>query len=54
MVTSATIFDIRGRKISEVAVRNQSAYQINLSDMEAAIYFIEITTESGIVRKRVV
>ena len=54
IVTSAKVFDIRGRIISEVDFSNQGSYQIDLSAMEAAIYFIDITTESGTVNKRVI
>ena len=53
ILTSATIFDIRGRKIFEVDFRNQTNYQIDLSSMETAVYFIEIATDDGTVMKRV-
>ena len=53
IVTAATVYDIRGRKVSEVDFRNQTNYQIDLSAMEAALYFIEIATENGTVMKRV-
>jgi surface protein len=52
-VTSATVYDIRGRKVSEVDFRNQTNYQIDLSSMEVAFYFVEIRTENGTVMKRV-
>ncbi len=53
IVTSATVYDIGGRIVSEVDFRNQTAYQIDLSSMEAALYFIEIATENGTVTKQV-
>ena len=53
MVTSATIFDIRGRKTSEVNFESQTSYQIDLGSLEGAVYFIEIKTEDGTVTKRV-
>tara|TARA_R110000772_G_scaffold211163_2_gene321834 strand:- start:1166 stop:2413 length:1248 start_codon:yes stop_codon:yes gene_type:complete len=52
-IISATVYDIRGRKVSEVDFRNQSIYQIDMSQLETALYFVEITTESGTVTKRV-
>jgi hypothetical protein len=52
-LNSATIFDIRGRKVSEVDFRNQTNYQIDLSSMGVAVYFIEIATDDGTVMKRV-
>jgi hypothetical protein len=54
IVTSAAIYDIRGRKVSEVDFRNQTNYKIDLSDLEAAVYFINIATENGTVTKRVI
>ena len=53
IVTSATVYDIRGRKVSEVDFNNQVDYQIDLSKLEAALYFVEIATESGTATKRV-
>jgi hypothetical protein len=54
IVTSATVYDIRGRKVSEVDFRNQTNYRVDLSTMEVGIYFIDIITESGTVTKRVI
>ena len=54
IVTSAAVYDIRGRIVSEVNFSNQTNYQIDLSSMEAALYFIDIVTESGTVNKRVI
>jgi len=53
MLTSATVYDIRGRKVSEVDFRNKSNYQIDMSKLETALYFVEITTDKGIVTKRI-
>ena len=53
-MTSATVYDIQGRKVSEVDFRNQTNYQIDLPKLESALYFVEITTESGTVTKRIV
>jgi surface protein len=53
IVTSAMVYDIAGRIVSKVDFRNKTSYQIDLSDMEAAVYLIEIATENGTVMKRV-
>ncbi|GHC56156.1 GEVED domain-containing protein [Ulvibacter litoralis] len=53
-VTSATVHDIRGRKVSEVNFRNRTNYQIDLSKLESAVYFVTIVTESGTLTKRVI
>ena len=53
-ISSAKVYDIRGRKVSEVNFRNQISYKIDLSNMEPAVYFIDITTEIGTITKRVI
>lgn len=52
-VNSAIVYDVQGRKLSEVNFRNRTNYQIDISEMEAAVYFIDIITEGGTVKKRV-
>jgi len=54
IVTSAKVFDIRGRSVSQVNFSDQTNYQVDLSSMEVGVYFIDIATESGTVKKRVV
>ena len=53
IVTSALVYDIRGRKVSEVDFRNRATYQIDLTKLESALYFVEISTENGTVTKRI-
>jgi hypothetical protein len=53
-VTSAAVYDIRGRKVSEVEFTNKTNYRIDLSRVYYAIYFIEIFTENGSLTKRIV
>ena len=52
-MTSAKVYDLRGREVSEVNFNNQVDYQIDLSNLEAALYFVEIATEDGTVTKRI-
>jgi hypothetical protein len=53
VVTSATVYDLRGRSVSEMDFRNTTSYQIDLSAMEPGLYFIKIATESELVMKRI-
>jgi hypothetical protein len=53
-VTSAIVYDLRGRVVAEKLFTTQGTYQIDLSKLETAMYFVEITTESGTLTKRVV
>jgi hypothetical protein len=54
IVTSATVYDIRGRKVSQVNFSDQTNYQVDLSSMEVGVYFIDIASENGTVQKRLV
>tara|TARA_R110002110_G_scaffold90627_3_gene235453 strand:+ start:2245 stop:4986 length:2742 start_codon:yes stop_codon:yes gene_type:complete len=54
IVTSATVYDISGRKVKEVNFNNQSNYQVDLSSIKTGVYFINIATESGTITKRVI
>jgi hypothetical protein len=53
-VQSATIYDIRGRKVNEVQFTPEKNYQIDMSLLDASIYFIKITSESGSITKRII
>ncbi|MEZ4875867.1 MAG: T9SS type A sorting domain-containing protein, partial [Flavobacteriaceae bacterium] len=52
-IEKMVIYDIQGRKILEQAVQSNNA-QIDLSHLNSAVYFVEITTEKGVVNKRIV
>jgi len=67
-VQSVEIFDVYGRKVGEKfpsvipsAVRNPEQYgqqadgvTINISHLPAGIYFVKITTENGIITKKII
>jgi hypothetical protein len=53
-VKSATVYDIQGRKVSEVDFSNTTSYQVDLSNLEAAIYLVSILTDNGVINKRVI
>jgi hypothetical protein len=53
-VKSATVYDLRGRKVSEVDFSNTTSYQVDLSNLEAAIYLVSILTDNGVINKRVI
>jgi len=48
------IFDIYGRKMSQVSNLTSSIHLINISHLPAGIYFVKISTETGIVTQKVV
>ena len=53
-VTSATIFDIRGRQVGVYTFNDGDVTQINVSEFETAMYFIEINTNVGTITKRII
>jgi len=53
-ITSIEVYDVRGRKLNDVIVNAQGNYIMDVSELETAVYFVTVTTESGSVTKRVV
>ncbi len=54
VVTSARIFDIRGRLINQVVFNNPTEYKLDVSNLESAVYFVRIITENGTITKRII
>jgi len=50
---SVEVFDIRGRKITSTMVNSQNSYQLDMSALESAVYFVKISTNVGEIIKRV-
>ncbi len=53
-VLNATIYDIRGRQVGTYIFNEEEAIQINVSEFETAMYFIEINTNVGTITKRII
>jgi uncharacterized Ntn-hydrolase superfamily protein len=51
--SKATIYNLKGRVISELSFNNQN-YQIDLSRLKSGLYFVEISSEYGITTKRII
>ncbi|GHC64419.1 hypothetical protein GCM10008083_32080 [Ulvibacter litoralis] len=54
LVHSATVYDIRGRQLQTIDFSSEANKQLDISSLSNALYFVEITTESGTVTKRIV
>ena len=52
-VTNIDIYDIRGRVVLAETFTNSGNVQIDLSELNSAIYFVEINTEAGKITKRI-
>jgi uncharacterized protein YjdB len=60
-VTGIEVFDVMGRKIQNSEfqiqnseIRNPKSETINISDLPTGVYFIRITTDNGIVTRKIV
>jgi hypothetical protein len=54
-MNNVEVFDVYGRKLSSHhLIISSSHHKINISHLQAGIYFIKITTEKGIIIKKVV
>ena len=53
-VKQVTIYDVRGRVVKTKTVSGNNIVQVDLSELNNTIYFVEVTTESGTITKRVV
>ena len=52
LLTNVAINDINGRTIKTVAVSNLSEVELNVSDLSAGVYFMNVSTDSGIAVKK--
>ncbi|WP_189342889.1 T9SS type A sorting domain-containing protein, partial [Ulvibacter litoralis] len=53
-ITNTIVYDAQGRRVLSVKNVNTTNAQIDLSTLTSALYFVEITTEAGVVTKRIV
>jgi hypothetical protein len=53
-ITGIEIYDVRGRKLSDLPVNSQGNYTLDISDLESSLYFITIITKNGSITKRIV
>lgn len=54
LLTNVVITDINGRNVKEVKVNNASETEINISDLTAGIYFMNIQTDNGKAVKKII
>jgi hypothetical protein len=53
-VKNVKIYDLGGRVVEEQSFTSNPSYAIDLSRLDASLYFVEITTENGSITKRIV
>jgi hypothetical protein len=53
-IENIEIIDIYGQKLSSLTSRSSPLTSINISHLPAGIYFVRITTDKGIVPKKII
>ena len=53
-ITGITIHDVQGRKVDEITVNSERSFQVDISQLDTALYFVTVETERGSVTKRIV
>ena len=53
-IDMVTIYDVRGREVYRESFTHQGSYQIDMSDLDTAMYFVKIDTQDGSITRRVV
>ncbi|MCF6307223.1 MAG: T9SS type A sorting domain-containing protein [Flavobacteriaceae bacterium] len=48
------MFDILGRVITTTTVANKFSCQLDLSNLNKAMYFVQVSTNDGSVTKRII
>ncbi len=53
-ITDVEVFDVRGRIVNIIEFNDQGNYQVDVTNLESAMYFIKIKTNNGMVTKRII
>ncbi len=53
-IDKVNITDVNGRIVKDIEVANVTETQINVSDLTTGIYFVKMTTDQGVVTKKVI
>lgn len=53
-ITSVEVYDVRGRKVEQVSYNSSTNYQLDLSKLDSALYFIKINSIEDSVIKRII
>jgi hypothetical protein len=53
-ISNVEMFDLNGRLVKSVKVDNLSSTSVNINDLSTGVYMMKITSENGIVSKKVI
>ncbi|MCH7785851.1 MAG: T9SS type A sorting domain-containing protein, partial [Bacteroidetes bacterium] len=54
VVRNVEVYDLGGRKVVSVDFNDQGNYQVDMSKLETALYFVKINTDRGSITRRVI
>ncbi|MBZ0327010.1 MAG: choice-of-anchor B family protein [Altibacter sp.] len=54
IIKNVEVYDVRGRRIVEILNSDENKYQLDLSSLETAIYFVKVDTDAGSITKKVI
>ena len=52
-ISAVAIYDVRGRLVASEVVDTRTQLTMDLSNLESAMYFVQVTTEAGTITKRI-
>ncbi|GHC56148.1 discoidin domain-containing protein [Ulvibacter litoralis] len=53
LIINAVVYDLQGRQVQYAKSSNMTNIQIDLSSLNSAVYFVKITTNAGVITRRV-
>ncbi len=53
-IINIEVYDVRGRKVNNIDFNTNNNYQVDLTNLNSALYFVKIYTESGSITKKIV
>jgi hypothetical protein len=53
-ITGITVYDVQGRNVAQTEVNAKRTFTIDVSQLEQGVYFVAVTTENGIITKRII
>jgi hypothetical protein len=53
-IVSVEVYDVQGRRIYEAEFNPQESFQLDLSSLETAMYFVTVNTNRGSITKRII
>ena len=53
-ITSIEIYDVRGRALQAIELSNQTNYQLDMTSLEASMYYVKINTQNGSITKQII